>query len=728
MRDIRVIGLVFIWSLWLFACGSTQNEVGTTLRPTQVETVDYFTDTGLSNPIASLQHPAGEHANGVTYITYQGLYEDPYVAAYNHHTSEWQGPFKAGVSDMGKDPNRKIDNHGKPAMIIDDLGYIHIAFGGHGGVPSMGENTLGNYNYGRLQHVVSKRPYDITEWEYLDNVSPFGTYNQWVKMSNGDLYLIYRHGAHQSDWVYQKSTDHGRTFSPPVSILKTQRRQDGQGVDAWYAWFGEAADDNILVSYNYHLCGNSHPNGRHLGARFNGYYMQLDTKTDTWSNVNDVPLSLPVTRDIANEMTQVVNTEGTDDWTGYSSVYWDQLNHPHVRFSFGNHSNRHQVSQLKPRYFRWDGERWNISEPNQLPVSKGDANVMSDTHTSLLLASKGKNNTHVISWWNTSDGGNTFTQGDEVLSTAKGSFAVSSFIRNAHPDALLIASEKVKGTHLRRMFLVGENGPVQRSTATAHHTTEAQRAYYEIGNDTSDPNVAFEKASGAPWQQVLFDEGTGDWQDHWFSDGLVGTIENTPDGMHISAGPEAENHAHHFVVWSKQAFSGDVKVEYDFTRTDDAELYVNILYLLATGEKALGFDEDIMAWRNYRDEPYMRHYFDNMNTYHISYAAFGLGEPDAPDDYVRARRYLPLAKRRLAGTALEGDNINTGFFEKGVPHHITVIKRGDNLWMQVENAEQKQVYRWQTNSHPNVEAGRIGLRHMYTRSALYKNFTVSVLK
>jgi hypothetical protein len=109
---------------------------------------------------------------------------------------------------MGKDPKRKIDNHGKPAMIIDDLGYIHIAFGGHGGTPDMGDNDLGNYNYGKLKHIVSKRPYDITEWEELNNVSPFGTYNQWVKTSNGDLYLFYRHGAHQSHWVYQKSTTH----------------------------------------------------------------------------------------------------------------------------------------------------------------------------------------------------------------------------------------------------------------------------------------------------------------------------------------------------------------------------------------------------------------------------------------------------------------------------------------------------------------------------------------
>lgn len=57
MCDIRVVGLVIVLSLCLFACDSTQNEANTVLKLTPVETVDYFTDTGLSNPIANIQHP-----------------------------------------------------------------------------------------------------------------------------------------------------------------------------------------------------------------------------------------------------------------------------------------------------------------------------------------------------------------------------------------------------------------------------------------------------------------------------------------------------------------------------------------------------------------------------------------------------------------------------------------------------------------------------------------------
>ena len=178
-----------------------------------------FRPTG--NPLAVVQHPAGIHHNGVTYVSYQGPLEDPYVASYNHATGEWKGPFKAGVSAMGKDPTRRPDNHGKPTMLIDNAGYIHVFFGGHGGIPEIhGDNPLGNHHYGENKHSVSKRPLDITEWEELDTIPPFGTYNQALKMDNGDIYLFYRHGAHRSDWVYQKSSDNGRTFEPPVSFLK----------------------------------------------------------------------------------------------------------------------------------------------------------------------------------------------------------------------------------------------------------------------------------------------------------------------------------------------------------------------------------------------------------------------------------------------------------------------------------------------------------------------------
>jgi len=118
-------------------------------------------------------------------VAYQGPLEDPYVAAYDHATAEWSGPFKAGESILGKTPGAKIDNHGKPEMIIDNAGYIHLFFGGHGGLPRHGTNPLGDTHNGQQIHVVSRNPQDISSWEVLDNIPPFGTYDQVVKMDPG---------------------------------------------------------------------------------------------------------------------------------------------------------------------------------------------------------------------------------------------------------------------------------------------------------------------------------------------------------------------------------------------------------------------------------------------------------------------------------------------------------------------------------------------------------------
>jgi len=464
----------------LSGCVSDRHSYPSQNQTADADTVAYFTDTGLSNPISILQHPAGEHANGVTYITYQGVLEDPYAAFYNHNTKKWSGPIKAGTSEMGKNPSRKIENHGKPALIIDDLGYTHIAFGGHGGTPELGVNKLGNYNYGKMKHVVSKRPYDITEWEERDNISPFGTYNQWLKMSNGDLYLFYRHGVHQSNWVYQKSTDNGASFGEPVSVMLTKEREDGLGVDSWYGYFSEAGDNTIAFAFNYHRCGNSHSSGSHLGERTNGYYMQLNTSTGEWTNVQGETLTMPMTREVANDKTLVLNTDGSDHWTSYSSVHLDEYGYPHIRYSRGPHMGRKHGGPKKPNYYRWNGTDWLIGKDNELPIGKGDMFVKSAMKIDALLASRTKDRESLISWWSSDNGGNSFKQGDVVLLSKENGFEVSSFIRNAHPDALMLVAEKAKGTHLRKMYLVGEKGPVIRERGEAHHAIDAMLDRYRV--------------------------------------------------------------------------------------------------------------------------------------------------------------------------------------------------------------------------------------------------------
>jgi hypothetical protein len=462
--------------LLISACGTSDAPSAKNETSQQaIEKVDYFADDALGNALAVVQHPAGVHVDGVTYVSYQGPLEDPYVAAYNHQTKQWQGPIKAGVSVMGKDPARskKIDNHGKPTMLVDDLGYIHIFFGGHGGMPKHGENALGNIHYGENKHVVTKKPYDITSWEELDTITPFGTYNQAVKMDNGDIYLFYRHGAHRSDWVYQKSTDHGRTFAAPVSFLKHKRRTDIQAEDSWYAWVKKGQGDEIIVSYDYHVCwdGGAGINGRgHTTERHDAYYMTFNTQTGQWRNIQGETLSAPVTKEEADQKTLVARTG--QDWTFNGSAKLDAKGYPHIATNIGKDLGEKTGGPKQTTYFKWNGKQWTdgvlVNPQSRIDNTdaRGDFFIKSANELTFALGYQ-EGNDGVIAYFDSNDGGQSFKKGQELLRREGATWALTTLITNAHPDARLIVAEKPGDTDWRRIYLLGDSGPIQRAKQDA---------------------------------------------------------------------------------------------------------------------------------------------------------------------------------------------------------------------------------------------------------------------
>lgn len=237
----------------------------------------------------------------------------------------------------------------------------------------------------------------------------------------------------------------------------------------------------------------------------------------------------------------------------------------------------------------------------------------------------------------------------------------------------------------------------------------------------SEEQEAFDKADAMQWKATFSDSCTDDWKEKWFLDGEVGKIETGPEGMTLAGGPEFKNDAHHMVLWTKREFSGDLKIEYDYTRLDEEHRCVTILYIQATGSGKDAYAKDITEWNELRKVPAMKTYYNNMNTYHISYAA----NPDENGkSYIRGRRYMPH-KTGLRGTDLEPDYWPVGLFKTGVKHHITVIKTERALHMRVENPEQVYYCRLQNPRLPVITEGRIGLRHMFTRSARYKDIRIS---
>jgi hypothetical protein len=228
------------------------------------------------------------------------------------------------------------------------------------------------------------------------------------------------------------------------------------------------------------------------------------------------------------------------------------------------------------------------------------------------------------------------------------------------------------------------------------------------------------------WNLDFEDNATDDWQSHWFLDGVRADITHSQEGMIFSAGPVAGDDACHAVLWTKDTFQGDIKIEYEYTRTDTQTKFVNILYIQASGKGMEPYAEDISAWNELRVIPSMRLYFEHMNALHISYAAFENDNESPDQDYIRVRRYPVVSD--FGSTEVPPESLETGLFVPGETYKITAIKTDQMLYFKVEGKDTSALFSWDISNVPILEEGRVGLRHMYTRSARYKNFRIYTRK
>lgn len=230
------------------------------------------------------------------------------------------------------------------------------------------------------------------------------------------------------------------------------------------------------------------------------------------------------------------------------------------------------------------------------------------------------------------------------------------------------------------------------------------------------------------WKLAFKDPCTGNWYKKWFLDGKMAKIKNSKAGMNFSAGPENRNDAHHAVLWTKKSFRGDLKIEYNYTRTDNQTINVNILFIQATGIDQDSFAKDITKWNEFRTIPTMSKYFKYMKTLHVSYAAFNTVNDDSTSDYIRARQYPVTEESTFKDIEIPPTYYKTGLFLPGVTYQMTWLKSGEYLYLNVEGDGKVQTYSWHLDKPEKITQGRIGLRHMYTRSATYSDFKVYIRK
>jgi len=230
--------------------------------------------------------------------------------------------------------------------------------------------------------------------------------------------------------------------------------------------------------------------------------------------------------------------------------------------------------------------------------------------------------------------------------------------------------------------------------------------------------------SSSDWKLELSDPCTDNWQSNWFLDGKIAKVEQSDKGMNFIAGPVNRDDANHGVLWTKKVFKGDVKIEYNYTRTDSQVINVNILYIQASGIGVEPYDKDISKWNNLREIPTMSIYYNYMDPLHISYAAFPMVNDDPENDYVRVRKYPIKENQTFEKTEVPPAFYKTGLFLPNVTYKITVIKTNAKLFFKVNGGGLEKVFSWSLEEGQSPDEGRIGLRHMYTRSAQYSDFKV----
>ncbi|MGY5354683.1 DUF1961 family protein [Wenyingzhuangia sp. IMCC45467] len=241
----------------------------------------------------------------------------------------------------------------------------------------------------------------------------------------------------------------------------------------------------------------------------------------------------------------------------------------------------------------------------------------------------------------------------------------------------------------------------------------------------SQNNEQFDQLNNSnKWNLKFQDNGNNNWKSKWFLDGLRAQVKNTKKGMILTAGKVERNDSCHAVLWTKNSFKGTIKIEYNYTRKDSTTKWVNILYIQATGTGKPPYLTDISKWNDLRKVPAMSTYFKNMKTLHISYAAYGSKNTTPNNDYIRTRQYPVLEGKNFnTSTELPPAFFMTDLFKPNKTYQITVIKTEDQLYFKVVGKNISKLFSWALPENKITE-GRIGLRHMFTRSSQYQNFKV----
>ena len=192
------------------------------------------------------------------------------IMNYDLSTGNFSSPVQVG---------KTLDNHGSPAIAVDQQGIFHLVFGGH---------SIG------FSHWYTATPGGINNWlqgpDFNIGSSDETTYPSLVIDRAGNLHLTYRAGvggrADRRVLNYRRLNKNARQWGAPVALADAgnfQYRQYGNPL---------AIDSNGTLHLAFHLYGGTNRAGSSYAI---GYLRSTDGGT-TWTTVDGQTPNLPVTQ------------------------------------------------------------------------------------------------------------------------------------------------------------------------------------------------------------------------------------------------------------------------------------------------------------------------------------------------------------------------------------------------------------------------------------------------
>ncbi|MHA2275832.1 MAG: BNR-4 repeat-containing protein, partial [Candidatus Kariarchaeaceae archaeon] len=316
--------------------------------------VPFYTNSSVRFAAYTYCYPNSFFFNNRTYIVFQGdldeneYYVDPHIIYYNHQNSLW-----SKIHRIAENPLGDRDDHGAPAMWIDNDRYIHVLFGSHS-TP--------------MEHWKSEKPENITGWVQMPVIGNYATYPHIYYDNIGDVVHLYFREIINSDLVvrYANSTDNGNTWNYQTIINM---------------YTDDPTPYNIIP---YFEVGQLDPNNRELlhivwkkfnvsgvGTYEDVYYAKLNVTSGTMYNVSNHDLGTTITY---GEETSCYVYDSNTAFCSNEIVRVDENSFPYILWAVNNNTGGNWAT-IKFRY--WTGSTWT----NVIDVSAVDRVATSTAFT-----------------------------------------------------------------------------------------------------------------------------------------------------------------------------------------------------------------------------------------------------------------------------------------------------------------------------------------------------------